>query len=137
MRDDHDGGLQQDLKLFAEKLERRRALSLLGAAGATLLGASALAPRAALGARGSCQIPDAPEIAGPFPADGTNHATGETSDVLPETGIVRRDVRRSFLTTNTKAKGLKVHLKLQLVNTNAQCVPLAGWAVYFWHCDKD
>jgi protocatechuate 3,4-dioxygenase beta subunit len=112
-------------------------LSLLGAAGMTLLGAGALGPRAALGAPGSCQIPDAPEIAGPFPADGTNHANGETSDVLTESGVVRRDVRRSFLSTTTKAKGLKVHLKLTLVNTNAQCVPLAGWAVYFWHCDRD
>jgi protocatechuate 3,4-dioxygenase beta subunit len=137
VHDDHDGGLHEDLKHFAEKLERRRALSLLGAAGMTLLGAGTLAPRAARGAPGSCQIPDAPEIAGPFPADGTNHANGETSDVLTESGVVRRDVRRSFLSRDTKAKGLKVHLKLTLVNTNAQCVPLAGFAVYFWHCDRD
>jgi len=46
-------------------------------------------------------------------------------------------VRRSFLTTTTKAKGVKIHLKLKLVNTNAQCSPLTGYAAYFWHCDRD
>jgi len=134
MRDDHDGGLSKDMEIFSATLvERRRALSLLGAAAGSAFGlaglGSVLSPRAAAAA-GSCQIPDSPEIAGPFPADGTNHANGETSDVLTESGVVRRDVRRSFLSTTTKAKGLKVHLKLTLVNTNAQCVPLAGWAVF-------
>jgi len=142
MRDDHDGGLSKDIEIFSATLvERRRALSLLGAAAGSAVGLAGLggllSPRAAAAAPGSCQIPDSPEIAGPFPADGTNHANGETSDVLTESGVVRRDVRRSFLSTTTKAKGLKVHLKLTLVNTNAQCVPLAGWAVYFWHCDRD
>ncbi len=137
--DDHDGGLNRDLKLFQNGLiARRRALSLLGmAAGSAVItgGSSLLLPRTA-DAAGTC-VADAPEIAGPFPADGTNHAQGETSDVLTEAGVVRSDVRRSFLTTTTKAKGVKVHLKLKLVNTNAQCSPLAGYAAYFWHCDRD
>jgi protocatechuate 3,4-dioxygenase beta subunit len=139
--DDHDGGLGRDLRLFRDGLiARRRALSLIGmAAGSVAIasGSSLLFPRAALGAPGSCSVPDAPEIAGPFPADGTNHANGETSDVLTESGVVRRDVRRSFLSTNTKARGVKIHLKLKLVNTNAQCAPLSGYALYFWHCDRD
>ena len=137
--DDHDGGLGRDLRLFRDGLiARRRALSLIGmAAGSVAIagGSSLLFPRAAHAA-GTC-VADAPEIAGPFPADGTNHASGETSDVLTESGVVRRDVRRSFLSTDTKAKGVKVHLKLKLVNTSAQCAPLAGYAVYFWHCDRD
>ena len=137
--DDHDGGLGRDLRLFRDGLiARRRALSLIGmAAGSVAIagGSSLLFPRAAHAA-GTC-VADAPEIAGPFPADGTNHASGETSDVLTKSGVVRRDVRRSFLTTATKAKGVKIHLKLKLVNTNAQCAPLAGYAVYFWHCDRD
>src|ERR1700761_3676928 len=113
--DDHDGGLNRDLKLFENGLiARRRALSLLGlAAGAVALtgSSSLLCPREAEAA-GTC-VADAPEIAGPFPADGTNHAQGETSDILTESGVVRSDVRRSFLTTTTKAKGVKVHLKLK------------------------
>jgi protocatechuate 3,4-dioxygenase beta subunit len=135
--DDHDGGLNRDLKLFQDgMIARRRALSLLGmAAGSVAVGSSLWFPRAAEAA-GTC-VADAPEIAGPFPADGTNHATGSTSDVLTESGVVRSDVRRSFLTTTTKAKGVKVRLKLKLVNTNAQCSPLAGYAAYFWHCDRD
>ncbi len=137
--DDHDGGLNRDLKFFQNGLiARRRALSLLGlAAGSAVItsGSSLLLPRAA-DAAGTC-VADAPEIAGPFPADGTNHAQGETSDVLTESGVVRSDVRRSFLTTTTKAKGVKIHLKLKLVNTNAQCSPLTGYAAYFWHCDRD
>ncbi|MEI9931063.1 MAG: hypothetical protein WDM89_11090 [Rhizomicrobium sp.] len=137
--DHHDGGLTRDLKLFENGLiARRRALSLFGmAAGSVAMtgGASFLLPRKAEAA-GTC-VADAPEIAGPFPADGTNHASGETSDVLTESGVVRSDVRRSFLTTTTKAKGVQVHLKLKLVNTNAQCSPLVGYAAYFWHCDRD
>lgn len=138
--DDHDGGLGKDLALIGQKLvERRQALSLLGmAAGSAALAGglgTVLFPRAAY-AGGKC-VADAPEIAGPFPADGTNHANGSTSDVLTESGVVRRDVRSSFLTTTTKAKGVKVRLKLTLVNINARCTPLAGYAVYFWHCDRD
>jgi protocatechuate 3,4-dioxygenase beta subunit len=137
--DDHDGGLSRDIAVFREGLiERRRALSLIGmAAGSVAIagGSSLLFPRAAQ-AGGTC-VADAPEIAGPFPADGTNHASGSTSDVLTESGVVRSDVRRSFLTTTTRAKGVKVRLKLKLVNTNAQCASLVGYAVYFWHCDRD
>lgn len=137
--DDHDGGLNRDLKFFQDGLiARRRALSLIGMATGSLAitgGASLLLPRAAEAA-GTC-VADAPEIAGPFPADGTNHASGSTSDVLTESGVVRSDVRRSFLTTTTKAKGVKIRLKLKLVNTNAQCSPLTGYAAYFWQCDRD
>ena len=126
--DDHDGGLNRDLKFFQDGLiARRRALSLIGMATGSLAitgGASLLLPRAAEAA-GTC-VADAPEIAGPFPADGTNHASGSTSDVLTESGVVRSDVRRSFLTTTTKAKGVKIRLKLKLVNTKAQCSPLTG-----------
>jgi protocatechuate 3,4-dioxygenase beta subunit len=141
MRDDghNDGGLVRDIELIGRQLvERRRALSLIGLAAGSMAitsGASLLFPPAAR-AGGTC-VADAPEIAGPYPADGTNHASGSTSDVLTESGVVRRNVRSSFLTTSTKAKGVKVRLKLKLVNTNAQCSALANFAVYFWHCDRD
>lgn len=136
--EDHDGGLAGDLELIgAGLIERRRALSWLGAvAGSAAPGiASLLFPRRAR-ASGSC-VADAPETAGPYPADGTNRSNGATSDVLTESGVVRKDVSSSFLTSTTRAKGVKVKLELTLVDTNAGCTPLSGYAVYLWHCDRD
>lgn len=127
MHDDF-GGLKRDLPLLA----RRRALTLFGAAAGTLL----LRPGAVLAGGGTC-VADAPETAGPYPADGTNHAGGETSDVLTQSGVVRKDIRYSFLSTTTRAKGVDVKLKLKLENPNAGCAPLAGYAVYAWQCDRD
>lgn len=95
-----------------------------------------LAPRGARAATGQCTA-DAPETAGPFPADGTNFAQGETSDVLTESGVVRKDIRRSFLSTHTKAKGVEVRLDLTVINTHSECTPVSGFAVYNWHCDRD
>ncbi|MBV9992953.1 MAG: intradiol ring-cleavage dioxygenase [Alphaproteobacteria bacterium] len=126
MHDDF-GGLKRDLSLIA----RRRALGLFGAGAGELL----LRPGQLLAA-GTC-VADAPETAGPYPADGTNHAGGETSDVLTQSGVVRRDIRYSFLSTTTKAKGVPVKLKLKLVNSKDACAPLAGYAVYAWQCDRD
>jgi protocatechuate 3,4-dioxygenase beta subunit len=134
----HGEGLRQDLRLIRQQLQRRHALQLFGAAaglaaigGSRLLGASH-----ALAAAGQCTA-DAPEIAGPYPADGTNHSQGETSDVLTQSGVVRKDIRRSFLGTTTKAKGVEVDLHLAVIDTKAACVPLAGVAVYLWQCDRD
>ncbi|HEX3666425.1 MAG TPA: hypothetical protein VHU23_14465 [Rhizomicrobium sp.] len=131
------GGFHQDLRLLQSKLiERRRALALLGAG--TVLAAtdgSLLFPRR-VEAAGRC-VPDAPEIVGPYPADGTNQSQGVTSDILTEDGVVRSDIRRSFLTSTTKAKGVKVRLDFEVVNTNAGCSALGGFAVYVWHCTRD
>jgi protocatechuate 3,4-dioxygenase beta subunit len=126
MHDDF-GGLKRDLPIFA----RRHALTLLGAAAGSLL------IRPAQGIAGGTCVADAPETAGPYPADGTNHAGGETSDVLTQSGVVRKDIRYSFLSTTTRARGVDVKLKLKLVDTNAGCAPLAGYAVYAWQCDRD
>lgn len=80
-------------------------------------------------------VADPSETAGPYPADGTNVASGSTSDVLTASGIVRSDIRPSFLGTSTIAQGVVTTLKLTLVNTNASCALLSGYAVYLWHCD--
>ena len=77
------------------------------------------------------------ETAGPYPADGTNSASGSTSDVLTASGIVRSDIRSSFISTTTQAPGVLTTLTLTLVNTNASCAPLSGYAIYLWHCDRD
>uniref|UniRef100_UPI0015762A56 dioxygenase family protein n=1 Tax=Sphingomonas bacterium TaxID=1895847 RepID=UPI0015762A56 len=81
-------------------------------------------------------IADPTETAGPYPADGTNSASGSTSNVLTATGIVRSDIRASFISTTTVATGVQVKITLTLVNVNAACAPLAGYAVYLWHCDR-
>ncbi len=76
------------------------------------------------------------ETAGPYPADGTNTSSGATSDVLTASGIVRSDIRSSFISSSTVAQGVVLTLTLTLANTNASCAPLAGYAVYLWHCDR-
>ena len=135
--DHNDGGFHQDLRLFQTKLiERRRALALLG--GGTVLAATAgnlMFPRRVLAA-GRC-VADAPEIVGPFPADGTNQSQGVTSDILTEDGIVRSNIRRSFLTSKTKAEGVKVRLDFEVINTNNGCAAESGFAVYVWQCSRD
>lgn len=81
-------------------------------------------------------IADPTETAGPYPADGTNTSGGSTSNVLTVSGIVRSDIRASFLSTTTVATGVQMKITLTLVNVNAACAPLAGYAVYLWHCDR-
>jgi len=85
---------------------------------------------------GACLV-DPTETAGPYPADGTNTSSGSTSNALTASGIVRSDIRSSFLTTNTVATGVALTLTLTVVNVNASCAPLAGYAVYLWHADRN
>jgi protocatechuate 3,4-dioxygenase beta subunit len=51
-------------------------------------------------------------------------------------GIVRSDIRPSFISSTTVAGGVKVVLTLTLVNVNATCAPLSGFAIYLWQCDR-
>ena len=82
---------------------------------------------------GSC-VADASETNGPYPADGTNSSSGSTSNVLTQSGIVRSDIRPSFISSTTVAQGVAVTLTLTLVNASNACAPLVGYAVYIWHC---
>jgi protocatechuate 3,4-dioxygenase beta subunit len=149
--EDHDRGLVFDLAT----LDRRRMLKLLGLGGIgaglfTIVGcspsgssatpgsatptgtpgtATATATAAATG-DASCEvIPE--ETAGPFPGDGSNGP-----DVLSQTGVVRRDIRSSFGSSTTVAQGIPLAIRLA-VQDGADCAPLAGAAVYVWHCDRD
>ena len=74
------------------------------------------------------EIPE--ETNGPFPADGTNG-----TNVLTESGIVRSDIRSSFATSTTTAEGVQVTLSYVVVDV-ATGDPVAGLAVYTWHCDR-
>ena len=71
------------------------------------------------------------ETAGPYPGDGSNGP-----NALAESGIVRRDIRRSFGSSTTKAPGQRFEFKLRLVDTE-DLSPLVGYAVYAWHCNRD
>ncbi|QDZ06964.1 intradiol ring-cleavage dioxygenase [Sphingomonas panacisoli] len=81
-------------------------------------------------------IADPTETGGPYPADGTNTSSGSTSNVLTASGIVRSDIRPSFISSTTVATGVQLTITLTLVNVNASCAPLSGFAVYLWHCDR-
>ncbi|EJL33754.1 intradiol ring-cleavage dioxygenase [Novosphingobium sp. AP12] len=87
------------------------------------------------GTSSSTCIADPTETNGPYPADGTNTASGATSNVLTTSGIVRSDIRSSFIGSTTTATGVALELTLQLVDVNNGCVAISGAAVYVWHCD--
>jgi protocatechuate 3,4-dioxygenase beta subunit len=73
----------------------------------------------------------AQETAGPYPGDGTNGP-----NVLTQSGIVRRDITSSFGSSTTKAAGVPLSMRLQIVNIGSG-TPMAGAAVYLWHCSAD
>ncbi|MGV3768988.1 MAG: intradiol ring-cleavage dioxygenase [Sphingobium phenoxybenzoativorans] len=84
---------------------------------------------------GSCAVTPA-ETNGPYPADGSNSANGSVVNALIQSGIVRADIRPSFGSYSGTADGVTTLLTITLVNTNGSCPPLAGYAVYVWHCTR-
>ena len=139
----NDLGLQADTgMLLRAPLDRRRVLGLglLGSIG-LLVGGGTIATATAQGGAatgagaGTCPAVIPSETAGPYPADGSD-ASGQSLNVLTRSGIVRRDLRTS-LGTGTVAAGVPLTLTLKLVNVNASCAALAGYAVYVWHCTAD
>ncbi len=157
---DHDQGLSADLaRLRAQGLQRRRALAwLLGAGSMGLMGCggSDSSNEAADSGSGtdtstgsttgsttgsntstaSCsQIPA--ETAGPYPGDGSNSANGSVANALMLSGIVRSDIRSSIAGASGLAGGVPLTLTLRLINSNASCADLAGYAIYLWHCDRE
>jgi protocatechuate 3,4-dioxygenase beta subunit len=55
--------------------------------------------------------------------------------VLTESGIVRSDIRSSFSSSTTKAEGIPVIITMTINEFANDKNPLAGGAVYLWHCD--
>jgi protocatechuate 3,4-dioxygenase beta subunit len=148
---DHDQGLAHDLEQFGRGLvQRRRTLLWLAGAGmAPLLacggGGSDSVTTATIG--GTTTTPTTPtvascavipeETAGPYPGDGSNTANGSIANALALSGIVRSDIRTSVGGATGTAAGVLMTVTLTLVNTNASCASLAGYAIYLWHCDRD
>ncbi|MBT9383133.1 hypothetical protein KM176_04620 [Pseudooceanicola sp. CBS1P-1] len=123
--DSHDHGLAHDLPRM---LGRRRLLAVLGGLG--LASASGT-----LAAAAEC-IALPWETAGPYPADGSNsNRAGDVVNVLKQEGILREDLRASFGDDfSGDVDGVLLDLELTLLDAEG-CTPLAGYAIYAWHCD--
>jgi protocatechuate 3,4-dioxygenase beta subunit len=141
-----DQGLAFDLETL---VARRQVLKLLGMATASggLLALAACLPASSGGspsasasanasASGSTAAADCTtipeETAGPYPGDGSNGP-----DVLNQSGVVRSDIRSSFGGSSGVAQGVPLTVKLAIQDLAKGCTPLAGAAVYLWHCDRD
>lgn len=154
--EDHDRGLLFDLEtLSARILERRRALSLLSGAGmaallagcgggggsdsttssGTTTGGTTTGGTTGTSTGGAC-VDYATETNGPYPADGTNTSSGSTSNVLTSSGVIRSDIRPSFISSTTVASGVAMTLTITLQSSTG-CTPLSGHAIYIWHCDAN
>jgi protocatechuate 3,4-dioxygenase beta subunit len=155
---DHDHGLGADLeRLIRQAANRRRALRWLVAGGSAGLlqacggggddsatggttsggGTTTTTPTTGTGTgtgTTSCSlIPE--ETAGPYPGDGSNSSQGSVANALMLSGILRSDIRSSVAGATGTAQGTPMKLTLKLVDSNASCAVLSGYAVYLWHCD--
>jgi protocatechuate 3,4-dioxygenase beta subunit len=61
----------------------------------------------------------------------------ERPDVLSQSGIVRRDIRSSFGELSGAAEGIPLTIGLTIESTSDGCAPLAGAAIYLWHCSRE
>lgn len=122
---DHGDGLHEDLVRMAS---RRDALKVFGAGGTAAI-LTGLAPAQALAKKPTAKVPT--ETAGPYPGDGSNGP-----NVLTQSGIVRQDIRSSFGSSTTTATGVPLTIELTVVDSTNDGAPLAGAAVYAWHCDQ-
>ncbi|UDF05240.1 intradiol ring-cleavage dioxygenase [Asticcacaulis sp. AND118] len=77
------------------------------------------------------------ETQGPYPGDGSNTVSGTVINALALSGINRADIRTSVGSASGTAPGLPVQLTITVVNSANGCTPLAGYAVYLWHCTRD
>jgi protocatechuate 3,4-dioxygenase beta subunit len=135
----HGHGLFHDLPHL---LQRRRFLQLLGIGGTTLIAGcdsgllGAAEPNVtAAAADGTSCIKTPVETAGPFPADGSNSASGSLANVLAKDNIIRQDIRPNLAPDTTVASGVRLDIEIKLVSIAATCEPVPRYLVYVWHCD--
>jgi protocatechuate 3,4-dioxygenase beta subunit len=141
--ENHDRGLDHDLPRL---LQRRGMLKLV--AGAGLAGAGLITLGACADSTTTTEAPGGgqpesgetsdtangelpEETAGPYPGDGSNG-----TNVLTESGIVRSDITSSFGASTTKATGVPLAITMTINEFDNDKKPLAGGAVYIWHCDQ-
>ncbi|WP_424192281.1 intradiol ring-cleavage dioxygenase [Ampullimonas aquatilis] len=157
----HDQGLAHDLNIILQREAKRRqllrwlsvggavgTLPLIGCGGGMSVSTSSDASLSAAtssnssssssstSSSGSCStIPE--ETAGPYPGDGSNSNSSGLVNVLALSGIVRNDIRASFGAAGSNiASGIPLTVTLQLININASCASLEGYAIYLWHCNQ-
>lgn len=75
------------------------------------------------------EIPE--ETAGPFPGDGSNGP-----NVLNQSGVVRRDITKSFGSMSGTAAGVPLAVTVTILDGAKNCAALSGAAVYLWQCDQ-
>ncbi|KOX00662.1 intradiol ring-cleavage dioxygenase [Streptomyces sp. NRRL B-1140] len=129
---EHDGGLAHDLPVLARRrmIRLMAGVSLVPLAGCTSESRESAPASSSPG--GCAEIPE--ETAGPFPGDGSNGV-----NVLRESGVVRRDITRSFGdSAGGTAEGVPLTVRLTVVDAASGCgAPKKGAAVYLWHCDRE
>ncbi|QBR91649.1 intradiol ring-cleavage dioxygenase [Nocardioides euryhalodurans] len=152
---EHDLGLQHDVDVLQQRgLGRRGLLGILGgigAAGALAACSSGTTPGGSGSGPAGGPPPGGPdggpgaesdvtvaegeipeETAGPYPGDGSNGP-----NVLTESGIVRKDITSSFGSAGGVAEGVPLTLRFRVHDLSGEDVsPLAGAALYAWHCDR-
>lgn len=101
-----------------------------GGAGAGGAGGAGAGGSSSSGGENCTPIPQ--ETGGPYPADGSNGP-----NALALTGIVRSDITQSVAGASGVAEGVPLTVTMTVLNTKDGCAPLAGYAVYIWHCDRD
>ena len=154
--ENHDRGLDYDLPRLLHRRGMLKLVAGVGLAGAGLITLGACGSDATTGetsspsgSRPAGAPPDggAPEstqtsdtangelpeeTSGPFPGDGSNGA-----NVLNQSGIVRSDITSSFGSSITKAEGVPLNITMTINDFANNEAPLAGGAVYVWHCDRE
>jgi protocatechuate 3,4-dioxygenase beta subunit len=150
--EEREQGTGVDQELLRRPLSRRGALMLLGGLGliaaacsggsdstdATGTTDAATSTTSATTTTGSAAatvtscvaIPE--ETGGPFPGDGSNGP-----DALAERGVVRKDITSSFDGMTGTADGVPYTMQFTIVDVDAGCTPMAGAAIYVWHCDRE
>ena len=155
---DHDKGLSHDLpQLVRRGLGRRGMLGIVGGVGVATLAGCALGddgsstagtpsdrpsppgggpPDGGMGGESDVEVADGEipeETAGPYPGDGSNGP-----NVLSESGVVRSDITSSFGSASGVAEGVPLTLRFRVYDLGGEEVtPLAGAALYAWHCDRE
>lgn len=129
---DHDdfGGLHRDLAATTAMQRREMLRVMLGVGVFTVMGCGNDNSTGTGNTSDQCSvIPE--ETEGPYPGDGSNGP-----DVLGQSGVVRSDIRSSFAGLSGTAEGVLLTLNLTVISAST-CEPLAGYAVYAWHCDRE
>ena len=72
------------------------------------------------------------ETAGPFPGDGSNGP-----DVLTQSGVVRAGHPVELRRRDGTPRACRSRSSSTIQDVANDCAPIAGAAVYVWHCDRE